>query len=90
MTKAHVMQMNSGYLNDGREILRYASVATASDTYSRVAPGSRRPLLTRLSRCRWNLEVGRIVAGETGNEHEAPGTRTRNRLIKSQLLYQLS
>jgi hypothetical protein len=56
MTKAHVMQMNSGYLNDGREILRYASVATASDTYSHVAPGSRRPLLTRLSRC-WNQRL---------------------------------
>ena len=29
-------------------------------------------------------EVGRLAAGDMGNEHEAPGTRTRNRLIKSQ------
>ena len=49
--QTHVMLMNSGYLNDGREILQYASIDTAFDTYSHVAPRFRRPSFRRLSRC---------------------------------------
>ncbi len=87
-----------------QERLGHGSIAVTLDTYSHVVPGLHEAAAQRFERvferqalriltdadlssesaCRQN--VGR----EDESEREPPGTRTQNRLIKSQLLFLLS
>ncbi len=71
------------------ERLGHASIAITLDTYSHVLPGLQEAAAERFDRM-LEPDVSKMLASEVGSEREAPGTRTRNRLIKSQLLYQLS
>ena len=81
------------------ERLGHASVAFTLDTYSHVMPGLQEAAAERFDRMlepdvskmlARGLDDGQNLAKKTEFESEPPGTRTLNRLIKSQLLYQLS
>ena len=80
------------------ERLGHASIAITLDTYSHVLPGLQEAAAERFdrmlegigSRSDGDPDVSRMLADGEQSKSEAPGTRTRNRPIKSQLLYLLS
>jgi len=77
------------------ERLGHASVAITLDTYSHVLPGLQEAAAERfdmlLQSGQTEVEdVGKMLAKGNGFECEPHRTRTCNRLIKSQLLFQLS
>ena len=71
------------------ERLGHASVAFTLDTYSHVVPGLQEAAAKRFDEM-LEPDVSKMLARGVGSDSEPPGTRTQNRLIKSQLLYQLS
>jgi len=81
------------------ERLGHASVAFTLDTYSHVVPGLQEAAAARFDRI-LEPDVSKMLAKESESsenlaeheqfESEPPGTRTLNRLIKSQLLFRLS
>jgi len=81
------------------ERLGHASVGFTLDTYSHVVPGLQEAAAEKFDRMlepdvskmlARGLDDGQNLARKTEFETEPPGTRTQNRLIKSQLLFLLS
>jgi len=79
------------------ERLGHANIGITLDTYSHVLPGLQEAAAERFDKIfeevnneNSRVSVSKMLANDDGVEREPPGTRTQNRLIKSQLLYRLS
>ena len=79
------------------ERLGHANIGITLDTYSHVFPGLQEAAAERFDKIfeevnneNSRVSVSKMLANDDGVEREPPGTRTQNRLIKSQLLYRLS
>jgi len=79
------------------ERLGHANIGITLDTYSHVLPGLQEAAAERFDRIfeegnneNLRVSVSKMLANDGGVEREPPGTRTQNRLIKSQLLFRLS
>ena len=71
------------------ERLGHTSVAFTLDTYSHVVPGLQEAAAESFDKM-LEPDVSKMLARGPGSDSEPPGTRTQNRLIKSQLLFLLS
>ena len=71
------------------ERLGHTSVAFTLDTYSHVVPGLQEAAAESFDKM-LEPDVSKLLARGLASNGEPPGTRTQNRLIKSQLLFLLS